>query len=144
MLIEMCFIELEYICQLTVNPSQKYTSKFTYTDNIMRFCSAIVKLKSGRAVVHLLWPGWRESASTSAQVVKNTHFTWHFQSEDSINDWDNLHDIKPNFILCLSEATIQRIQNARFWTCYILRKAQTLSFASLCRQIEQKRATETT
>ena len=132
MLIEICFIELEYICQLTDNSSQNYTNKFIYTDNIMCFCSTLVRLESGWAVLHLLWPGCRENDSAWAQLVKNTHFTWHFQSENSIKEWDNLHDINPKFIVCLSEATIQRMQNAIFLHMLYTQKSSETQLHSRC------------
>jgi hypothetical protein len=104
-------IELEYICQLTVNLSQNYTNKFTFTDNIMRFCSALVKLRSGIAVLELLRAGSPDNASTSAQLVKETHVNWHFPSLNSILAWDKKNDVDPDFILGVSEATIQHMQD---------------------------------
>ena len=105
-------IELEYICQLAVNLSHDYTNQFTYTDNFMRFCSALLKLKSGRAVLELLRAGSPLNASTSAQLVKDTHVNWHFPSENSILEWDKRNDIDPNFTLGVSEKTIMYMQDA--------------------------------
>jgi hypothetical protein len=109
--LHMDSIELEYICQLAVNLSQKYTNKFTYTDNIMRFCSALLKLQSGRAVLQLLRAGSPDNKSTSAQLIKNTHVNWHFPSESSIMKWDEKHDIDPTFSLGVSAITIEHMQN---------------------------------
>jgi hypothetical protein len=105
-------IELEYICQLAVNLSQNYTNRFTYTDNIMRFCSALLKLKSGRAVLQLLRAGSPNNASTSAQLVKDTDVNWHFPSESSILEWDKKNDIDPSFTLGVSAKTMQHLQDA--------------------------------
>jgi hypothetical protein len=104
-------IELEYIYQLAVNLSQDYTNKFTYTDNIMRFCSALLKLRSGRAVLQLLRAGSPDNASTSAQLIKDTHVNWHFPSESSIRKWDEKHAIDPTFSLGISTATIKHMQD---------------------------------
>ena len=103
-------IELDYICQLSRNLSQTYTNQFRYSDNFMRFCSALIKLQSGRAVLKLLRAGSPKDESTSAELVKDTQVNFHFPSENSINDWDKRHDVDPDFTLGVSEPTIAHVQ----------------------------------
>ena len=65
-------IELEYICQLALNLSQTYINQFRYTDNIMRFFSAVKKLQSGRAVLELLNARSTDNSSTSSRTIAST------------------------------------------------------------------------
>ena len=94
-------IELEYFCQLSVNISQKYSNRYSYTDNIMRFASVLSKLQSGRAVLNLFLAGSPD----------NEHVNWHFPRESSIKAWDDKNDVAPNFALGISEPTIQHMQD---------------------------------
>ena len=103
-------IELVYICQLSRNLSQTYTNQFRCSDIFMRFCSALIKLQSGRAVLKLLRAGSPKDESTSAELVKDTQVNFHFPSENSINDWNKRHDVDPDFTLGVSEPTIAHVQ----------------------------------
>jgi hypothetical protein len=104
-------IELEYICNLAVNMSKNYANQLSYTDNIMRFCSAMLKLSSGRAVLELFTSASPDNGSSSAEPITKRRLNWHFPSENSINDWDVRHDVDPKFSLGISEKTIEYIHN---------------------------------
>lgn len=108
-------IETEYLAQLSVNLSQNFGNKFRYTDNFMRFCSALLKLQSGRACLRLLRAKATVAADAvpsgarSAPRVDTMRVNFHFPSENSVNAWDQKNEIDPGFILGISKLTIQNI-----------------------------------
>lgn len=106
-------IETEYFAQLSANLSQTFANNFRYSDNLMRFFSALSKLQSGRACLGLLRSKSTEAAESSAAIsapfVKDLSINFHVPSENSINAWDMANDIDPGFVLGISKPIIEHI-----------------------------------
>jgi hypothetical protein len=105
-------IELEFICNLARNLAKEYTNQFSYTDNIMRFCAAMIKLQSGKAVLQLFLAASPDNGPSSAPRVKETRRNWMaFPAFNSVTRWEVTQAIDPTFTVGISEAIIKHIQD---------------------------------